>query len=261
MASHVEMQAAAQRKEHMRERVWALLDREGVLRRPARGRIPNFVGAEQAADQLAALPAWQSAQVLKSNPDKAQLPVRARALAEGKLLFMAVPRLAHELPFFLLDPATLSVPPLEAAVHETAETIARKVAVSELRPVDVVICGSVAVNRNGVRLGKGGGYADLELALLVEAGLVSEQTVMVTTVHPLQVVDETLPETEHDFRVDLIVTPDEVIVCGSPRRPPGMIWEHLDEERISAIPVLASMAAHMPAGDASADRRQARDRP
>jgi len=133
--------------------------------------------------------------------------------------------------------------PLEAAVHETAETIARKVPVSELRPVDVVVCGSVAVNRNGVRLGKGGGYADLELALLVEAGLVSEQTVMVTTVHPLQVVDAPLPETEHDFRVDLIVTPDEVIACGSPRRPPGVMWEHLNAEKIAAVPVLANLAA------------------
>jgi len=242
VASQVELQAVTQRKDEMRERVWALLEQEGVLRRPARGKIPNFIGAEEAADRLAALPAWQSARVLKSNPDKAQLPVRARALAEGKLLFMAVPRLAHKLPFFLLDPTTLTVPPSEAAVHETAETIARKVPVSEMRPVDLVVCGSVAVNRNGVRLGKGGGYADLELALLVEAGLVSEQTMMVTTVHPLQVVDEPLPETEHDFRVDLIVTPDEVIACGSPRRPPGVMWEHLNAEKIAAVPVLASLA-------------------
>lgn len=243
MASQVELQAVTQRKQEMRERVWALLERERVLRRPAKGKIPNFIGAEEAADQLAALPAWRSAQILKSNPDKAQLPVRARALAEGKLLFMAVPRLAHKLPFFLLDPATLSVPPLEAAVHETAEAIARKVPVSELRPVDLVICGSVAVNRNGVRLGKGGGYADLELALLVEAGLVGERTVIVTTVHPLQVVDEPLPETEHDFHVDVIVTPDEVIACGSPRRPPGVMWAHLNAEKIAAVPVLASLAA------------------
>ncbi len=243
MASQAELQAVTQRKEELRERVWALLERQGVLRRPAKGKIPNFIGADEAAHRLAALPVWRSARVLKSNPDKAQLPVRARALAEGKLLFMAVPRLAHRLPFFLLDPATLSVPPLEAAVHETAETIARKVAVSEMRPVDLVVCGSVAVNRNGVRLGKGGGYADLELALLVEAGLVSEQTVIVTTVHPLQVADEPLPETEHDFRVDVIVTPDEVIACGSPRRPPGVMWEHLNAKKIAAVPVLASLAA------------------
>jgi hypothetical protein len=111
-----------------------------------------------------------------------------------------------------------------------------------------VICGSVAVNRNGVRLGKGGGYADLELALLVEAGLVSERTVMVTTVHALQVVDEPLPETEHDFRVDLIVTPDEVIACGSPRRPPGVMWEPLDEAKIAAVPVLAQPGGEFPHG-------------
>ena len=116
-----------------------------------------------------------------------------------------------------------------------------------------MICGSVAVNRNGVRLGKGGGYADLEMALLVEAGLVSEQTLIATTVHQLQVVDEPLPETEHDFRVDLIVTPDEVIACGPPRRPPGVMWEHLDQEKIAGVPVLASLAADTPAGDAIGD--------
>ncbi len=82
MASQVELQAASQRKDQMRERVWALLERDGVLRRPAKGKIPNFIGAEEAADRLAALPAWQLARVLKSNPGKAQLPVRARALAE-----------------------------------------------------------------------------------------------------------------------------------------------------------------------------------
>jgi 5-formyltetrahydrofolate cyclo-ligase len=56
-------------------------------------KIPNFLGAEAAADQLAALPAWEAARVVKASPDKAQRPVRARALAEGKVLCMAVPRL------------------------------------------------------------------------------------------------------------------------------------------------------------------------
>jgi 5-formyltetrahydrofolate cyclo-ligase len=44
----------------------------------------------------------------------------------------------------VLDPATVSVPPVEAAVHETAETIARKIAVGGLRLVDLVVYGSVA---------------------------------------------------------------------------------------------------------------------
>jgi 5-formyltetrahydrofolate cyclo-ligase len=58
-----------------------------------------------------------------------------------------------------------------------------------------VVCGSVAVNHDGARVGKGGGFSDLEFALLVEAVLVGEQTVLATTVHPLQVLPEPLPET------------------------------------------------------------------
>ena len=42
--------------------------------------------------------------------------------------------------------------------------------------MDLVICGSVAVNRQGARVGKGGGFADLEFALLVEAGLIGTDT-------------------------------------------------------------------------------------
>ena len=63
---------------------------------------------------------------------------------------------------------------------------------------------------------------------------------MVTTVHSLQVVDGPLPESPHDFSVDLIVTPDEVIKCGPPRRPAGIYWGSLNHEKISAIPALAT---------------------
>ncbi len=229
-------------KQRARERIWALLESKAAAPAGVYGRIPAFFGAKAAADRLATLPVWQAARTVKAVPDRAQLPVRARALSEGKLVSMAVPRLADALPFFLLDPAALTVPPEEAASSHVAETVAGKVGVEEMQPVDLVICGSVAVNRRGVRLGKGAGYSDLELALLQEAGLMRPETKIVTTVHRLQVVDESLPETGHDFSVDLIVTPDEVIACDSPRRPAGLVWEDLDREKIAGIPVLAKRA-------------------
>lgn len=108
-----------------------------------------------------------------------------------------------------------------------------------MRPIDIVVCGSVAVNRSGARIGKGAGYSDLEVALLIEAGLVTEKTVIVAPVHRLQVIEDDIPETEHDFGVDLIVTPDEVIRCTDRRRPRGLVWEDLTPEKIAAIPVLA----------------------
>jgi 5-formyltetrahydrofolate cyclo-ligase len=97
----------------------------------------------------------------------------------------------------------------------------------------------VACDSRGARLGKGAGYSDIEFALLAEAGLVSAKTVVVTTVHDLQVLDDEVPEQAHDFRVDLIVTPTRVIRCGQPRRPSGIDWALLDPAQITAIPTVA----------------------
>jgi len=219
-------------KQDVRERVWRLLQDQGAARFPgARGRIPNFTGAEAAADRLAELPEWHAADVVKSNPDAPQLPVRRRARRDGKTLYMAVPRLRDDRPFVRVE----SDPTIKKAMEHGVPT-----SVEDLGHVDLVVCGTVAVNRDGVRVGKGGGYSDLELGLLIEAGLVDDATTIVTTVHSLQLVDESLPETEHDFRVDIVVTPDEVVRTGAKRRSPGVIWDHLDDETIAAIPVLAA---------------------
>ena len=225
--------------------MWSLLERHGAARFPgARGRIPNFVGAEASAEKLATLQEWEGARVLKANPDAPQLPVRARALSEGKRLYMAVPRLRDRRPFVLLDPKRLAVPPRAAASISGGMRAGRPVSIGRMAPVDLVVCGSVAVNRAGARVGKGGGYSDLEFGLLAGAGLVDGHTVVATTVHPLQVLDEDLPETGHDFRVDLIVTPDEVLRPrrSSGRRPSGILWDELDADMIEAIPALAAVA-------------------
>ncbi|MBZ9640082.1 5-formyltetrahydrofolate cyclo-ligase [Streptomyces sp. PSKA30] len=232
-----------QGKQQVRKKVWDLLDAAAAVHdTTAHGRIPNFKGSETAAERLAGLLPWRSARVVKAVPDKAQLPVRARALAEGKTVFMAVPKLADPRPFYLLDPAVLPVPPQEAASSKIAASVAPRVDVADVQPVDMVVVGSVAVNRAGMRIGKGAGYSDLEFAFLMEAGLISDRTVVVSTVHSLQVLDEELPATDHDFGVDLIITPDEVISCPSPHRPAGLVWEHLDAEKIASIPVLAARA-------------------
>ncbi|AUS80823.1 5-formyltetrahydrofolate cyclo-ligase [Actinoalloteichus sp. AHMU CJ021] len=245
-------------KDKARAHVWDRLAAAAAVHDPdVHGRIPNFISAGAAADRLAELPVWKSAHVIKTVPDKAQRAVRARALRDGKLVYMAVPKLARERPFCLLDPAQLEVPPEQAADSHRAIALAPTVDVDEVRPVDLVVCGSVAVNRRGVHLGKGAGYSDLEVALLREAGRIGPETVIATTVHALQVVDEDLPESDHDFSVDLIVTPEQVIECGPRRRPAGLMWERLPAEKIAAIPVLrrrASDRRSRPAGPGDGHR-------
>jgi 5-formyltetrahydrofolate cyclo-ligase len=164
-------------------------------------------------------------------------PRRGQARLHGR------PKLAAPDPFYVLDPATLTKPPAEAAVREVAARSASLTGVDAMRPIDLVVLGTVAVNEQGARLGKGAGYSDIELGLLTEAGLVTRQTTICTTVHELQVVEEELPEQRYDFRVDVIVTPERVIWCGQPKRPAGLDWESLSTEQVAAIPVLARRAA------------------
>src|SRR5215213_11484736 len=183
----------------------------------AANRIPNFVGAEAAARRLADTAEWLAASTVKSNPDSPQWPVRQRALQDGKVVYMAVPRLAEADPFFLLDPAHLADDPRQASSIKGAVRSARTVGVDELEPVDLVVTGCVAVDEAGARLGKGGGFSDLELALAAEAGLVDEHTVVVTTVHERQVLAAgVVPTTDHDIHVDVIVTPERVVRCPRP---------------------------------------------
>ncbi|WP_091105992.1 5-formyltetrahydrofolate cyclo-ligase [Nonomuraea pusilla] len=229
-----------QAKQAVRDKVWRRLANAGVVPPDVYGTIPDFNGANATAERLAELEGWRHAETVKANPDHAQLPVRAQALREGKVLYMAVPRMASLQPFYLLDPSSLDVPPDEAAGKEGARRIAPRVGVDQMRPIDLVVCGSVAVNRSGARIGKGAGYSDLEVALLIEAGLVTPETVIVAPVHRLQVIDEDIPEAEHDFRVDYIVTPEELISCPRSRRPKGIMWDDLRVDQIAEIPVLAA---------------------
>jgi 5-formyltetrahydrofolate cyclo-ligase len=231
-------------KQAVREGVWSQLERAGVVESGVRGYIPAFEGADQAAERLAGLPVWQEAQTLQIAPDRAQLPVRIRALQDGKLVYMAVPKLATPEPFYLLDPNNLPVPAGEAADRTVAARIAPGISVNEMQAIDLIVCGSVAVNDRGARLGKGAGYSDIEVALLAEAKLISDRTIIATTVHDLQVLNEDLPEQAHDFRVDLIVTPERVIWPGNPKRPARLDLDSLSSDQIAAIPVLAQRVRH-----------------
>jgi 5-formyltetrahydrofolate cyclo-ligase len=227
-------------KDEVRRRVWRLLAERGAGIGDVVDRIPNFVGSEKAADRLGALPAWDAARTVKANPDQAQESARRLALVGGKLLFMAVPRLAEPEPFYRLDPADLGADPGRAADRYVAAELTSTVGLAEMPPIDFVVCGSVAVNYEGVRIGKGAGYSDIELALLADAGLLRPDTTIVTTVHELQVLDEPLPSDDHDFTVDYVLTPERTIACHRHHRPSGIDRRLVTAEMQEAIPVLRS---------------------
>lgn len=232
-------------KKALRENIWrTLTDNRVALFPGAHGRIPNFVGAEVAARHLQTLPVWQQARTIKCNPDSPQRHVRYAALKEGKIVYLAVPRLRDAKPFIQLDPNRINQKSLwHASSIRGAFELGRSVAIDEMAPIDLIVAGSVAVSRDGSRLGKGGGYSDLEYALCKEAGLVSENTPIVTTVHPLQIVPERKIEmTGHDISINWFATPEEIVQTECRyARPPGILWDELGD-KLEEIPVLKDLA-------------------
>jgi 5-formyltetrahydrofolate cyclo-ligase len=234
-----------QPKEAIRQKVWSVMQREKVARFPAaQGRIPNFAGAEACARLIAEKSYWKGARALKVNPDSPQRAIRHRALAEGKIVYMAVPRLRDEKPFIELDPAKLDCSPYAASSIAGAAEFGKLVGVNQMKKIDLIICGSVAVNCRGARVGKGGGYSDLEFAFLTENKKIAAKTPIVTSVHALQILDEDLPMAEHDIPLSAIVTPGTIIeIDPAFPRPKGIYWRMLTPEKIQAIPILKVAAA------------------
>lgn len=227
-------------KQAHRERIWDELAESGVARFPfpPHGRIPNFTGAEDAAAQLADLDVWQDAEVIKSNPDSPQLPVRRTALREGKVLYIAVPRLRDERCFLRLDPAEIDNIEHATTVRGSAD-VGVPMYPDEMEAIDLVIAGSVGVTKDGIRLGKGEGYSDLEFAILQEFDRLDTETPTVTTVHERQVITGDVVVDPWDVPIDWILTPERAIhTTGDLEKPDGVQWEMLTADERAAIPVL-----------------------
>ena len=227
-------------KDDLRRRVWTRLKLAGAIRFPwIDGRIPNFVGAERAAALLSELTLWKRARAIKLGTDAPQFSVRRAALRQGKVVYVPVPFLRGDKCFIELDPEKLGRHAASTMSFRGALRYGRLVAPPEMPAIDLIVCGSMAVTRQGARLGGGGGLCDLEYALLRADAKVREYTPILTTVHPLQIVEDRIPMRGHDLPVDFVVTPEHVIAAPSLHpRPRGILWELLEEDRIRAIPAL-----------------------
>ena len=146
-----------------------------------------------AAKRLSELDEWKRARVVKCNPDPPQIPVRLRALYDGKLLFAPVPYLTKGFPYLRIDPDKLAAKGVDFETAATAQGFmehGEPVGFEDMPKLDFCVVGCVAVTRRGGRTGKGAGFADLEHGIFRELGLVDDATPIATTVHSSQVVDE-----------------------------------------------------------------------
>ena len=209
-------------KESIRKSIYDKLFKEGQSLRPNGdyGKIPDFKGSDIAAELLAGTDEWKNSKTIFCSPDSAQIPVRYLALKENKNLIMASPNLEHG--YLYLEGTKLNGKEREASTKEGAFIHCSKFFdfgeedfnASKYEPFDIaigmVVEGSVGVDKCGNRIGKGKGYGDREIEDLFNKNLINEDTPLVTTIHPFQLIDH-IPMERHDRRLNMIVSTDEVI--------------------------------------------------
>ncbi len=153
-------------KESVRKMIWNEMITQGISRSDAYGRIPDFNGSKRAAEMLRNTCEWKKSVIIFVSPDTAQIKVRENCLIDGKTLIMASPKLLNG--YIIIKPKYVKEHEKEAATIKGAFKYGTEV--KSFPVVDMVVEGSVAVDISGGRLGKGGGYGDMEISHLLDIG-------------------------------------------------------------------------------------------
>ncbi|XP_066925915.1 methenyltetrahydrofolate synthase domain-containing protein-like [Clytia hemisphaerica] len=237
-------------KESKRQHIWKLMEEKDLIKPyppSCFNKIPNFKGSGKAAEKLSKLREFQSARIIKINPSLAQMHLRFLTLRNGKTLFVPSPALGDAF-MYVVDPKNLKQfwQFKRASSKAGAKEFGTELSISRdsESKIDLYVVASTVVSANGVRLGKGLGYAELEWAIFYMHGMVTKDTIVATTVHDSQVLSPTdLPISLmkcHDLPVDIIVTPTRVINVRKKLIKPsgGVHWDLVTENQLENIPIL-----------------------
>ncbi len=191
-------------KDEIREKMWHLLENNNIVDfpRPCFGRIPNFKGSRSVSEKIKELPEFKGAHAVFCAPDMVLKRIREIVLEQGKVLVVALPHIKDIVEIH--ERKRISAATSIKGFAQYGHPVKAK--------IDLFVQGSVAVDRNGNRLGKGKGYGDKEYHILKERQLLADHAKVVTIAHHLQIVDDMSHLMgEWDIKIDYILTDRGVI--------------------------------------------------
>ncbi len=198
-------------KQEIRGQIWEKMTEEEIAQfpLPCYGRIPNFVGVEEASKMIVKLPEFRKARFIFSAPDYVLHHIRELALENRKELLVATPQIQE----FILMKDIPSRMVRKAVTIKGMYQFGSQIRLNQIHsPLDMFCQGSVAIDRKGNRLGKGKGYGDREFFLLKQEGIIDKETLVVTLVHEVQIMENfsNLVRAQ-DVKVQIALTPSEII--------------------------------------------------
>lgn len=165
--------------------------------------------------RIVQMPEYQAARVVLGYMNfgaefESELWVR-QALADGKqLLLPKVNRATNELDVYRVADLQHDLAPGLWNIREPLPDCCTKA--DALEEVDFILLPGVAFERDGARLGYGGGYYDKLLALLEKNCGVAHSLALVGGAYSMQLV-EGIPQEATDRKVQWLVTENETINC------------------------------------------------
>lgn len=194
-----------------------------------------FAGGEwgKAAENLRRIPPYAGARTVMVSLHPALRQVCLNLLNDQKRVVLPTPGLQKG--FVLLDPAV--IPPrkrLPAIQMKLKDPSPAKLPYHKPlpEPVDMIVTESLAVTRDGKRMGSGEGFLDLQAAILHALGWTSPELRVVSIVQDDQLV-ESLPTEDTDVAVHWIVTPRQVLEAfRGAFSSSGILWEKLENKAV-----------------------------
>jgi len=232
-------------KGQLREVIWRTMSelrgKFGYI--PATGRLPEFFGMEFAMNRMTALDEFGQADVVKVDMSERDAGVRKVVVDLGKTLAVTATDLARSFVRVLKKEDIPFHYTVEDSIgRRTFNEVAREVSVDEKVSIDIAIIPSLLVDpSNGRRIHLGGGAegrmtADLEFAILKDLGYISDRTMIVTLVHPLQLIN--LEESQmswYDVPADVVVTSERCYRAAADRSRMNLDWGCLNENHFVEI--------------------------
>ena len=254
------------RKQLLRERVWQEVDQFVDGPKPLQGRIPNFLGAKEAARHLTKTKEFRNAKVVKVHPSLNATSFREYVLRSGKTLLVP-PLPGHDFLYFRVDPHTVRNERYNWAAQKRGfNRIGVRLELNEIPKIDLFVVAATVVSIEGCRAGKGKGYGEVEWGIASEIGVVDASTPVATLVHDVQIVDSKSFSCDmmepHDLPVDIIATPTQLLRCHAHTernkvlqtasssekilsKPKGILWDKIDSQMMDDIGALKLLRSQL----------------
>jgi 5-formyltetrahydrofolate cyclo-ligase len=190
----------------------------------------------KAAERLRSLKIYQEADTVFATPDRSLHQARINCLVDGKNLAMPGPSIREG--FYLLPARSVPFKDLAAAVtYKGLPKNGQLLKITDIGnlSVNLLLTGSLTIDREGGRIADGNGFFDLCCALLQEFGGLQRNWAAMTFISEDHISLKLLPQDAWDIKIAGAISQVGIHTFDLLQQEPRIFWEMLTMDRMRRI--------------------------